>query len=103
MKNFALMSRALLLCSLLLAVPLGRAGATTVVAVSEADLIAHAAAIVLGEVTVIEGVRAQDGQIFTHVTIAVDEVLHGDVAAGDLTIRQLGGEVGDTTAWIDGS
>jgi hypothetical protein len=103
--NSASLARRLvgLLGSLLLAMPLDRAHATTVVPVHEADLVVHAVAIVVGEVTAIEGVKAQDGQVFTHVTIAVDDVLHGDVPPGDLTIRQVGGVVGDTVAWIEGS
>ncbi|HEV8584337.1 MAG TPA: Ig-like domain-containing protein [Methylomirabilota bacterium] len=77
------------------------AAATVVVPVTEADLVAQAAAVVIGRVTAIES-HAHGGRVFTNVTLAVEEMLKGD-SVPTLTVRLLGGRVGDHVAWIDGS
>src|SRR5690349_5348324 len=78
--------------------------ATTVIPVSETDLAAQATAVVLGRVTAIgshlDGAR---GQIFTDITLAVDEVVAGPALPSSVTIRQPGGRVGGLASWIEGS
>src|SRR6267143_742858 len=78
--------------------------ATTVVPVAESDLAAQAAAVVLGRVTAIQShLDSGRGQIFTDITLAVDEVLAGPALPGRITIRQPGGRVGGLESWIEGS
>jgi len=78
--------------------------ATTVVPMSEADLAAEAAAVVLGRVTALQShFDAARGQIFTDVTLAVDEVVAGPPLPATVTLRQPGGQVGNVRTWIDGS
>ncbi len=78
--------------------------ATVVVPVSDDNLVRQAVAIVVGRVKAIESHwDPAQRQIFTHITLALEEVLKGNVPAGDLTIKQLGGTVAGLTAWADGS
>src|SRR5215813_4294113 len=66
--------------------------ATTIVPVADADLVSHAAAIVLADVTAIQS-RWDPAQrlIFTVITLDVRDSLKGEIPLGTLTIRQLGG------------
>src|SRR5205823_5450212 len=78
--------------------------ATTVVRMTEADLAAQASAVVLGRVTALESHwDAARGQIFTDVTLAVEEVLAGPALPASVTLRQPGGRIGTVHSWIDGS
>jgi len=78
--------------------------ATTVVRMTEADLAAQASAVVLGRVTALESHwDAARGQIFTDVTLAVEEVLAGPALPASVTLRQPGGRIGAVHSWIDGS
>src|SRR5215468_1309361 len=78
--------------------------ATTVVPMSEADLASEAAAVVLGRVTALRShFDAGRGQIFTDVTLAVDEVVAGPPLPPTVTLRQPGGQVGTVRTWIEGS
>ncbi|OLC59350.1 MAG: hypothetical protein AUH76_14840 [Candidatus Rokubacteria bacterium 13_1_40CM_4_67_11] len=78
--------------------------ATTVVPVSDTDLAAQATAIVLGRVTTIQShLDSGRGQIFTDITLAVDEVLAGPALPVSVTIRQPGGRAGGYEMWIEGS
>ena len=88
-----------------LALALGApAHATTVVPVADADLIDGAASIVVGRVSVIRSRwDAARGQIFTDITLSLDEILAGPTLPPTITIRQAGGRVGGLEAWIDGS
>jgi hypothetical protein len=80
------------------------ARATTVVPVPEHDLIRDAAAIVVGQVRSIESHwDPARRQVFTRVTLALDDVLKGEIAATEITLKQAGGTVGGIHAWIDGS
>lgn len=87
-------------------VPASRpAEATVVVELPERELTASAAAIVVGRVKAIASDWDASGrQIFTDVTVALDEVVRGELPpASDITIRQLGGRVGDTESRVLGS
>src|SRR5438309_10846587 len=69
--------------------------ATTVIQMTEADLAAQASAVVLGRVTALESHwDAARGQIFTDVTLAVEEVLAGPALPASVTLRQPGGRIG---------
>jgi hypothetical protein len=85
-----------------LSVPPGLA--TTVIPVSDRQLAEHALAIVIGDVHAIESYwDGGPGQMFTHITLSVHEVLKGTLPDGELTIKQVGGTVGDLQSWVDGS
>lgn len=80
------------------------ASATTVVRVTDADLVRSAAAIVVARVVDIRTVwNSRTRQVFTDVTVAVDEVLAGDVPTRSVTVRLLGGRIGDVHVWVDGN
>ncbi|MEW6297416.1 MAG: matrixin family metalloprotease [Thermodesulfobacteriota bacterium] len=78
--------------------------ATTVVPVSDQDLTAQAAAIVVGRVGTIESrFDPVEKQILTYITLALDEILKGDLQPGELTLTQVGGSVGPVRSWIHGN
>jgi hypothetical protein len=78
--------------------------ATTVVPVSDRDLIQQAIVIVLGRVSTIESwFDRQEKQIVTYITLTPDEVLKGTLPSGPLTLKQAGGSVGPLRSWIHGS
>lgn len=99
--SFVLFCLLLLLCFL----SLPRLGnATTVVPVSDRDLVTQAVAIVVGHVDRIESrLDAQEQQIATYITLTLDEVLKGDLPADTLTLKQMGGSVGSLRSWLHGS
>jgi subtilase family serine protease len=76
------------------------AGASIVIPLADDDLIAGADVIVLGRVTAIESHRDPSDQIETYVTVSVDEVLKGLLPGATVTVRELGGQVGDRIAWV---
>jgi hypothetical protein len=80
------------------------ASATTVVPLTDHDLIDHAAVIVIGRVKAIESrwVPATR-QMTTSIRLAVHEVLKGGVGPGDLLLTQPGGRVGPVELWLEGS
>ena len=87
-----------------LALGLAPAHATTMVAVADADLIDDAASIVVGRVTAIQSHwDPARRQVFTDITLSLDEVLAGPALPPTITIRQPGGRVGGLHSWIDGS
>jgi hypothetical protein len=58
----------------------------------------------VGQVETIESFPySLEGQIYTHITLTIDEVLKGDVSVTELTVKQPGGAVGHTHTWIFGS
>ena len=83
---------------------IGTSSATTVVPVSDADLAASASLVVRGRVTAIASHwDAGHKQVFTDVTLAVDDVLSGPALGATVTLRQPGGSVGGLHHWIEGS
>ncbi len=81
-----------------------RAEATVVIPIPDEALAAHAAAIVVGQVTAIESRWDQrHRQIFSLITLSVDEVLKGNLAPGELTLKQVGGSIGTFHSWTEGS
>ena len=75
---------------------------TTVVPVADADLIDHAASIVIGRVGAIQSHwDPARRQIFTDITLSLDEILAGPTLPPTVPIRQEGGRVGGLDSWID--
>ena len=83
---------------------LAPAQATTVVPVDDADLIDTAASIIVGRVSAMQS-HWDPGrqQIFTDITLSLDEVLAGPALPPTITIRQPGGRVGGLEWRIDGA
>jgi hypothetical protein len=80
------------------------AEATVVGVLPEQLLTDQAQVIVIGQVTgIVSHWDPGQGQILTDITITVDEMLKGAVPTPELTIRQLGGKVGDLESRVDGS
>ena len=81
-----------------------QANATIIVPLSEDALVEDAAAIVVGRVgTIRGGYDHRRATIFTNITVALEEIIKGTIADGQITLRQPGGSFGDLHAWIMGS
>src|SRR5262245_24604045 len=78
----------------------GPASASVVIPPADDDLIVRADAVIVGRVTDIESHDNQQGKLRTYITIAIDEVLKGTLAQPTLTIRELGGHVGNLGGWV---
>lgn len=88
MKRFVLLT----LAALLVAVP---ATASTFLAMSQAELVRQADAVVIGKVVEQSSSWTQSGRlIYTENLIQVDETVLGD-ASGTIAVRTFGGQVGD--------
>lgn len=71
-------------------------GATTIVPMSDRDLVASSRAIVEGTVVSTQSADNPDlGAIYTYVTFDVETCLKGDVPVGQVVLRELGGTDGD--------
>jgi hypothetical protein len=78
--------------------------ATVVGVLPEGLLTEQARLIVIGEVIDISSHwDPGQGQILTDITVRLDEVLKGAIPTPELTIRQLGGKVGDVESRVEGS
>ena len=89
---------------LLVIVGTGPAHATVVGPLPEAMLTAHARVIVIGRVTDISSHwDTRQAQILTDITVRLDEILKGAAPGAEVTIRQLGGRVGDIESRVEGS
>jgi hypothetical protein len=90
--------------ALLLLIPLARASASTVVAMTLDQMAERADSIFLGRVT---GTRAdwnaERTRIYTYVTVEVDRYLKGGGGSKVATVRSLGGRVGGYAAVVPGS
>ena len=53
----------------------------------------------LGRIARIESHRDQLGPIHTYITVSLDEILKGDLHGREVTIREIGGTVGDRSYW----
>lgn len=68
------------------------------------DLVRASLAAVRGQVTAIAAATEPDtGGVSTYVTIAVDEVLFGPLAPGDVVLRERGGRVAGRQEWAFGN
>ena len=81
-------------------VPATRTSAGVVVPITDDDLIVHADVVVLGRVTRIVSHRDVTADLSSYVTVEIDEILKGALADREITIRELGGKVGDHRAWM---
>ena len=80
------------------------ATATVVVPVADRDMTQQASIIVIGKITKLKSSWDKNHQqIFTKITLSVDEVLKGNLKKRRLTVTQFGGVVDDVEAWIDGN
>jgi hypothetical protein len=77
--------------------------ATTIVMMSDEDLALTSDAIVAGTVADVRAALADDGGIFTYVSVRPDEVLKGYLPVAQVTIRERGGHVGDREQWLFGN
>jgi hypothetical protein len=98
-----IVGRALVLCALTLVFTKSSL-ATTAIVPSDADLIVGARAIITARVLSISGgFNPGRTDINTYVKLAVDDVLKGDLAAGDVVLREPGGRDGDTLSIVFGT
>ena len=94
----------LALLALTLSLTTSPARATTVIPVPDGELVNGATDIVVARVLSMQsGWQAHTRQVFTDVTIAVDEVLVGDIATRRLTVRLPGGRLGGLDVIAEGS
>lgn len=95
MKQFARKpARSFLLLALLL-FPLVHAKATTVVMLSDTELIVNSRLIITGRV--VSRISAWDdthSMVWTYVEVRTDRVLKGELSESTIVLKQLGGEVG---------
>ncbi|MBI4527890.1 MAG: matrixin family metalloprotease [Deltaproteobacteria bacterium] len=81
-----------------------QASATIVAPVSDPDMAQDAVAVITGHVRAIDSYwDPEQQQIHTLITLIVEESLKGDIPAGRLTIRQVGGVIGDIRSWVQGN
>jgi hypothetical protein len=93
MKNVSRISASLLACLLSAA---SVAWADVGPRWSDAELAAFSDAIVTGRVVdLATGRDAVTGGIYTYVTLSVDQVVKGAIAEREITIKQLGGQIGN--------
>ncbi|HXG67445.1 MAG TPA: putative Ig domain-containing protein, partial [Blastocatellia bacterium] len=82
----------------------GIASATTVIVPSDDDMIIGARAIIRGKVlSVGSALDAQQGRIFTYITVRVQEVYKGEVRARKIVLKQEGGQVGERGSVVFGT
>jgi len=81
----------------------GAADATTFVPMPIEELAADSVATVIGTVQDINTVEAHDGDIFTLVRVAVEEVLRGDVPGPVITLKEDGGSIGGRNEVVVGT
>lgn len=80
------------------------AWAASAVRISDENLVASAHAIVTGRVTYIESHWDADrSNIYTDISIQLDQVIKGNISSQTIVIEQVGGKVGDREAWLTGS
>lgn len=80
------------------------ASATVVLALDLGDLASLSPLVLTGEVNRIESTwNTERTKIYTRVWISPDEVLKGPAQTGTLTLKLLGGQVGDTVALMPGA
>jgi len=96
------LSRSLLTVALLL-IPLLDAKATTVVMLSDTELIVNSRLIVTGKVTsVISAWDDTHSMVWTYVEVHVDRMLKGGLSERTIVLKQLGGETADSGVRVFG-
>jgi len=78
--------------------------ASVVVRLSDQALLDASDAVITGKVMQLQTLpNDANTNIYTYVTVAVEEVLAGDVTDSQVTLKQLGGQYGKRIAWLDGA
>jgi hypothetical protein len=80
----------------------GPAEAMTYRPVSDENLVAASALIVIGEVEQVRAARLDDGRIVTQTELRVDATLKGSVSSPRIRVTEPGGRVGDVIVRIPG-
>jgi hypothetical protein len=87
----------------LLLVPTIRAKATTVVMLTDTELIVNSRAIVTGDVvSVMSAWDDTHSMVWTYVEVRTDRVLKGELGEGTIVLKQIGGEAGDSGVRVFG-
>jgi hypothetical protein len=105
-KRFDMQSRQIVriifIVFIILIIQLPIAKATVLKKLSEEQLANYAQTILIGRCTSISREWNGEGsQIFTYVTISPQNLLKGDQIPAEITIKQLGGEVGEIGMRVD--
>ncbi len=105
LPTFRLLHRLFVLVALFtLGWPPTHTNATVVIPVADTELAQQASDIVIGRITKMKSAWDKNHQqIFTKITLSVDEVLKGNISKRRLTVTQMGGVVGDVQSWVDGN
>lgn len=77
--------------------------ATSFVPMTWRELAAQSVAVIRGHVRRIEAASTAAGAIHTYVFIVPDEIIAGDVPAGEIVLREVGGHLPNRRAWVFGS
>lgn len=81
-----------------------QAQAGSLVKISDKNLVLSSDAIITGKVLSIESRwNASKTNIYTDITIALNQTIKGDLGANTIVIEQLGGKIGDKQIWFTGS
>lgn len=81
---------------------LAASGWTLMISLSTEDLTQEAENIIVGKVVKKECRYDEEGKrIYTYVTISVEEDLKGKTGGKEITVRHLGGEVGEIGLWVE--
>jgi hypothetical protein len=80
------------------------AKAANAVRISDKNLVLSSDAIVTGKVVTIESHWDEERQnIYTYITLSLDQVIKGNIDSRILVIEQLGGQIGDKQVWLSAS
>lgn len=78
--------------------------AASAVKMSDKNLVISSDAIITGKVIYIESRKdSNSGDIYTDITIALNQTIKGNLKTDTLVIEQLGGQVGNKQIWLTGS
>jgi hypothetical protein len=103
MKQFARKLARSVLPLVLLLIPTVHAKATTVVMLSDSELIVDSRLIVTGKVvSVISAWDDAHSMVWTYVEVRADRVLKGELSEGTIVLKQIGGEAGDSGVRVFG-
>ncbi|MBK7992577.1 MAG: hypothetical protein IPK14_03945 [Blastocatellia bacterium] len=81
-----------------------QAQAGSLVKISDKNLVLSSDAILTGKVLSIESRwDASKTNIYTDITIALNQTIKGDLGSNTIVIEQVGGKIGDKQVWLTGS
>ncbi|MBI4851751.1 MAG: hypothetical protein HY819_08145 [Acidobacteria bacterium] len=80
------------------------ANAASIVKISDKNLVLSSDVIVTGKVIAIESQWDENRKnIYTNITLSLDQVIKGDIKSQVLVIEQLGGQVANKQVWLSAS